>query len=269
MSGLVVRGAEVRAGERAIVSAASFAAPAGTMTALLGPNGAGKSTLLGALIGQRRLETGTVTFDSADLPAMRSAERAKLVAYVEQSATTTERLTVRDVVALGRVPFQSTWQGAPSSKDEAIVDTAMRELNLMDFAKRLYQTMSGGEQQRVQIARSLAQEPKLLLLDETSSHLDIEAQLTTLGLLRRRARAGATVVLAMHDLNLAARYCDRLVVMKGGTVVAEGPPTGVLTPDLLLDVYGVHASIVHLPGNPMPLVVYDRARDEASMPDSG
>ncbi len=269
MSGLVVRNAEVRAGGRSIVSAAGFTAPAGVMTALLGPNGAGKSTLITALIGQRKLETGTVAFDDADLPAMRASDRAKLCAYVEQQATTPERLTVRDVVALGRVPFQSTWQSTPSADDETIVDTSIHDLGLTAFAARLYHTLSGGEQQRVQIARALAQQPKLLLLDEPTSHLDIEAQLTTLNLLRRRARAGCTVVLAMHDLNLAARYCDHLVVMKSGTVVAEGLPADVLTPELLLDVYGVHASIVRLPGNPLPLVVYDRARDEAETPDSG
>jgi iron complex transport system ATP-binding protein len=269
MSGLVVRDAEVRAGGRAIVSAAGFTAPPSAMTALLGPNGAGKSTLLGALIGLRKLETGAVRFDDADLSAMRAADRAKLCAYVEQSATTPERLTVQDVVALGRVPFQSTWQPAPTAQDDAIVANAISALNLNDFAARLFDTLSGGEQQRVQIARALAQQPKLLLLDEPTSHLDIEAQLTTLNLLRRHARAGCTVVLAMHDLNLAARYCDHLVVMKAGTVVAEGPPTDVLTPELLLDVYGVHASIVRLPGNPLPLVVYDRARGEAEMPDSG
>jgi len=269
MSGLVVRNAEVRAGGRAIVSAAGFTAAAGTMTALLGPNGAGKSTLIGALIGLRKLEAGTATFDGADLPGMRSAERAKFCAYVEQQASTPERLTVRDVVALGRVPFQSAWQSAPSSEDEAIVDEAIAALKLRAFATRLYQTLSGGEQQRVQLARALAQQPKLLLLDEPTSHLDIEAQLTTLDLLRRRSRAGCTVVVALHDLNLAARYCDHLVVMKAGTVVAEGAPDAVLTPELLLDVYGVHASIVRLPGNPLPLVVYDRARDGAEAPNSG
>ena len=263
MSGLVVRNAEVRAGGRAIVSAAGFTAPAGTMTALLGPNGAGKSTLLGSLIGLRKLETGTVSFDDTDLLGMRSTDRAKLCAYVEQQAATPERLTVRDVVGLGRVPFQSTWQSGPSAEDEAIVDGAIRALHLTAFATRLYQTLSGGEQQRVQLARALAQEPRLLLLDEPTSHLDIEAQLTTLDLLRRRSREGCTVVVALHDLNLAARYCDHLVVMKAGTVVAQGRPDEVLTPELLLDVYGVHASIVRLPGNPLPLVVYDRGRDEA------
>ena len=159
MSGLVVRNAEVRAGGRAIVSAAGFTAAAGTVTALLGPNGAGKSTLLGALIGLRKLEAGTAAFDGADLPGMRSAERAKLCAYVEQQASTPERLTVRDVVALGRVPFQSALQSAPSTEDEAIVDEAIAALNLRPFATRLYQTLSGGEQQRVQLARVLAQIP--------------------------------------------------------------------------------------------------------------
>lgn len=241
----------------------------GKIHAIIGPNSAGKSTLLGALLGLRKLESGQVSFDGADLPGMRSAERARLCAYVEQSATTPERLTVRDVVALGRVPFQSTWQSASTAEDDAVVADAIDALNLAAFASRLYQTLSGGEQQRVQVARALAQQPKLLLLDEPTSHLDIEAQLTTLNLLRRRAHAGCTVVLAMHDLNLAARYCDHLVAMKDGTVVAEGSAADVLTPGLLLDVYGVHASIVHVPGNPLPLVVYDRARGEAETPDSG
>lgn len=269
MSGLVVINAEVRAGERTIVSAATCRAPAGAMTALLGPNGAGKSTLIGAILGLRRLQAGTVTFEGTDLPYLRAADRARFCAYVEQSTTTTERLLVRDVVALGRVPFQSAWQPEPSPKDDAIVDAALRALNLTGFATRLYETLSGGEQQRVQIARALAQQPSLLLLDEPTSHLDIEAQLTTLELLRRRAREGCSVLLAMHDLNLAARYCDHLVVMKAGTVVAEGRPGDVLTPELLLEVYGVHASIVQVPGSATPLVVYDRARDAVSPPNSG
>lgn len=213
------------------------------MTALIGPNGAGKSTLLTALIGLRRLSAGSVTFGGHDLVAMPAAERAKLCAYVEQSAATPERLTVRDVVGLGRIPFQSTWQTSLTGDDGALVAAALDALSMSGFAQRLYHTLSGGEQQRVQMARALAQEPKLLLLDEPTSHLDIEAQLLALDVLRDRARAGCTVLLAMHDLNLAARFCDHLVVLKGGHVVAEGAPSDVLTPERLLDVYGVHATI--------------------------
>jgi iron complex transport system ATP-binding protein len=259
MTGLVVRDALVRVGERAILDGASLTAPGGAVTGLIGPNGAGKSTLISAILGLRRLSFGTIAFDDADVPGMKPAERARLCASVEQFASTTERLTVRDVVSLGRLPFQSTWQSTPTPDDDAIVAAAIKRLGLVAFAERLYHTLSGGEQQRVQIARALAQQPRLLLLDEPTSHLDIQAQLLVLELLRQQAGQGCTVLLVMHDLNLAARYCDHLIVMLAGQVVAEGAPADILTAELLLEVYGVHASVVRLPGSAHPLVVYDRA----------
>lgn len=269
MSGLVVQGLVVRAGNRALVSDAGFVAASGTVTALLGPNGAGKSTLLAAILGLRTRSAGTVQFDDADLLALHWAERARVAAYVEQAVTTSERLTVRDVVALGRLPFQSPWQAARTPDDERIIDAAIADLHLFSFVGRHYHTLSGGEQQRVQIARSLAQQPRLLLLDEPTSHLDIEAQLLTLEMLRRRARSGTTVVLAMHDLNLAARYCDQVVVLKAGRVVGKGPPADVLTPSLLLDVYAVHASIVTASSQPIPIIVYDRPSAAGEHSESG
>jgi len=117
--------------------------------------------------------------------------------------------------------------------------------------------LSGGEQQRVQIARALAQQPRLLLLDEPTSHLDIHAQLVTLDLMARRARAGATILLALHDLNLAAAFCDSLVVLHAGRVIAAGPPEQVLTPALLRQVYGVDATLLRHPISGRPLIAYD------------
>lgn len=263
MSGLVVAGASVAVGGRAILDRVSFTAPAGAVTGLIGPNGAGKSTLIAAVLGQRRLTSGAIAFDRADLPPLRASERARFCASVAQFAFTSERLSVQDVVALGRVPFQSDWQAAPTTGDAAIVSSALGQLGMAAFAGRLYHTLSGGEQQRVQIARALAQEPRLLLLDEPTSHLDIQAQLLVLDVVRRSAQAGCTVVVALHDLNLAARSCDHLVVLQEGKVVAEGPPAAVLSADLLLRVYGVHATIVSLPGSTQPLVVYDRAAQSA------
>jgi iron complex transport system ATP-binding protein len=260
MSRLAVRSVDLRAGGRTIVSSASFSAASGSMTGVIGPNGAGKSTLLASLVGLRAPAAGTIQFEGTDLVAIPASERARICAYVEQSATTSERLTVKDVAALGRVPHQPAWQSRPSAHDEIVIADAITALQLSGFVDRLYQTLSGGEQQRVQLARALAQEPRLLVLDEPTSHLDIEAQLTTLELLSQRAAIGCTVVMALHDLNLAARYCDHLVVMKDGTVVAEGSPRDVLTSRLLLEVYGVYASIVDLPDSPTPLVVYHRAR---------
>lgn len=268
MTGLVVRGATVRAGDRDILAGVDLSAPPGTITGLVGPNGAGKSTLISATLALRSLASGTILFDGADLPRMRARDRAKLCAYVEQFATTEDRLRARDVVALGRVPFQPDWQAVPSTADASIVDAALAETGTTAFATRLYHTLSGGERQRVQIARALAQQPRLLLLDEPTSHLDIQAQLQVLDVLHRRARAGCTVLLAIHDLNLAARYCGHLVAMKGGAVVAEGTPAAVLTPEILSDVYGVTATVVQLPGSQHLTVTYERPMgDSTAKPD--
>ena len=259
-AGLQARNVEVHRGGQAILSAVDFAAAPGQITGLIGPNGAGKSTLLGAVLGLVPLSAGTVTFDGVDLLAMPRRSRAQLAALVEQSATTDERLAVRDVVALGRIPFQTVWQSTPSPADRAQIHAALAAVGMAPFADRLYPTLSGGEQQRVQIARALAQEPQLLLLDEPTSHLDIHAQLTTLHLLRQRAQAGATVVIALHDINLAASFCDTLVVLHGGRQVASGPPDQVLTPALLHDVYGVAATILRHPATGHTLIAYDLPR---------
>src|SRR5690606_6667144 len=186
-----------------------------------------------------------VRFEGQDLMAMTRRDRARLAAFVEQSANTEERLSVRDVVALGRIPFQSALASANGAEDQAVIAAALAETGMTAFAARRFDTLSGGEQQRVHIARALAQTPHLLLLDEPTSHLDISAQLQLLALLRRKAMAGTTVLLALHDLNLAARFCDHLVVLKAGTLAAEGAPARVLDPALLHHVYGVRARLLH------------------------
>ena len=255
-TGLTVGDIRVRLGNQPILDGVDLAAPAGQLTGLIGPNGAGKSTLLRAILGLVPA-TGTVTFDGTDLLAMPRRARARLAAFVEQSSDSDARLSAREVAMLGRIPFQSVWQAAPSPEDEAQVDAALAAVDMTAFADRLYQTLSGGEQQRVQIARALAQQPRLLLLDEPTSHLDLHAQLATLDLLRRHAQAGATVLLALHDLNLAAAFCDSLVVLQGGRPAASGTPDQVLTPALLRTVYGVDATIVRHPRDGRPLIAYD------------
>ena len=255
-TGLAIGDIRVRLGNQPILDGVDLAAPAGQLTGLIGPNGAGKSTLLRAILGLVPA-TGTVTFDGTDLLAMPRRARARLAAFVEQSCDSDARLSAREVAMLGRIPFQSVWQAAPSPEDEAQVDAALAAVDMTAFADRLYQTLSGGEQQRVQIARALAQQPRLLLLDEPTSHLDLHAQLATLDLLRRHARAGATVLLALHDLNLAAAFCDSLVVLQGGRPAASGTPDQVLTPALLRTVYGVDATIVRHPRDGRPLIAYD------------
>lgn len=256
-AGLSVRGVTVRQGAQTILDGVDLTAEPGTVTGLIGPNGAGKSTLLRAVLGLTPLTSGTVAFDNADLLAMHRRSRAQFTAFVEQSGTTDARLTAREVVLLGRIPFQTVWQVSPSPDDANIVDAALASVDMTAFADRLYHTLSGGEQQRIQVARSLAQQPRLLLLDEPTSHLDVHAQLATLGLLRQRARAGATVLLALHDLNLAAGFCDSLIVLHNGKQVAAGTPDQVLTPALLRSVYGVDVAVLRHPGNGRPLIAYD------------
>lgn len=260
---LRVQNLSVQKANKAILSDVSFSAPAGAVTGLIGPNGAGKSTLLQSLLGLTAA-TGTAHFADHDLPRMHRRDRARLVAYVEQSASTEERLSVRDVVALGRIPFEPAWQAEPSPEDQAIIAGALSETGMTVFANRRFSTLSGGEQQRVHLARALAQEPHLLLLDEPTSHLDIRAQLQLLALFRQKAETGTTVVLALHDLNLASRYCDHLVVLDGGRCVAEGPPHIVLTPALMLSVYGVYAHLGDSNDPHKPLIIFD---DAAPNPD--
>lgn len=254
MSLLSVANLTVTVDGRALVDDVALSATG--MTALIGPNGAGKSTLLRTIVGLKTPSAGHLTFDGADLLTMRRRDRARLVAFVEQSAGTDERLTVLDVVGLGRIPFQ-TLLDAQSAHDAAVVRQALSEVGLSHMADRQYATLSGGEQQRVQLARALAQQPRLLILDEPTSHLDISAQMLVLELLRSKARQGLTVLLALHDLNLAATYCDTINVMSGGRLEAHGSPDAVLTPALLRRVYDVNATLLNHPQSGRPVIVYE------------
>jgi iron complex transport system ATP-binding protein len=255
---LLVEQMTVRKGGKTILNDVSFTAPDGKITGLIGPNGAGKSTLLTAILGLSSA-TGTACFRGQDLLTMSRRARAQCTAYVEQSASTEERLTVREVVALGRIPFEAAWQAEPGPGDAAIIDAVLAQTGIAGFAGRRYSTLSGGEQQRVQVARALAQTPRLLLLDEPTSHLDIRAQLQLLELLRQRALRGMTIVLALHDLNHAMRFCDHLVVLKAGGVAANGSPEAVLTSALLRDVYGVHARVLAGDDASPATIVFDEA----------
>lgn len=256
-TGIQFDAVRVCAGQSTLLDGVSCRAHAGRLTGLIGPNGAGKSTLMRAALGLVPLANGRISFDGQDLPGMPRRARAQMSAFVEQSGSAEVHLGAREVAALGRIPFQSVWQSVPSPDDDAAVDTALAAVGMSGFAERHYHTLSGGEQQRLQVARALAQQPRLLILDEPTNHLDVHAQLSILGLLRRLAQSGATVLLALHDLNLAAAFCDDLVVLHHGRLVAEGAPEAVLTPALLRDVYAVEASLLRHPGTGRPMIAYD------------
>jgi len=214
-------------------------APDGKITGLLGPNGSGKTSLLRLLAGLRRPDKGAVYYDHTCLREMERRALARRLAVVEQDVSTHDNVRVRQVVELGRTPFRGRFD-ALTTRDHQIVDAAMVRANIADKGHRNWHTLSGGEKQRTQLARALAQEPREILLDEPTNHLDIRHQLELLDLL---SRLSATCVIALHDLNLAARYCDHLVLLDRARVVAAGTPEAILTSELIGSVYGVEAAI--------------------------
>ncbi|MEU1016593.1 ABC transporter ATP-binding protein [Streptomyces sp. NPDC005898] len=222
----------------------SLAPPPGATVGLLGPNGSGKSTLLRLLAGVLAPAAGVVTLDGRPLADTPRRAVARRIAVVEQHASTQVELTVRDVVRLGRVPHRRAWS-APTPEDERAVREALEHTGLTERAAQSWHTLSGGERQRVQIARALAQEPRELLLDEPTNHLDVQHQLELLALI---AELPLTSVIALHDLNLAAMYCDHVLILKEGTAYAAGTPAEVITEQLIAEVYGVRAVVT--PGDP-------------------
>ena len=224
---------------RLILDGVGIAPVPGTTVGLLGPNGSGKSTLLRLLSGVLSPASGVVTLDGSPLADLGRRDIARRVAVVEQQTDTQVELTVLDVVRLGRTPHRRAWTPA-SPADEQAVHDALARTGLTGLARQSWHTLSGGERQRVQIARALAQEPRELLLDEPTNHLDIQHQLDLLTLV---TSLPVTSVVALHDLNLAAMYCDQLVVLREGRVVACGRPGDVLTEELIAEVYGVRAAV--------------------------
>ncbi|MDR3517122.1 MAG: ABC transporter ATP-binding protein [Azospirillaceae bacterium] len=211
----------------------------GTTLGLLGPNGSGKSSLL-RLIGRlRRVASGVVLLGQVDVATLSRNAIARRVALVEQQAMTEAQITISDVVRLGRTPHRgplSPWNPG----DTAAVEDALLQVGLADKRDRLWHTLSGGERQRTQIARALAQTPRELLLDEPTNHLDIHHQLEILALV---SRLPATSIIALHDLNLAAMFCDAIAVLQQGRVVCAGTPEEVLTVAMIRDVFGVKAHV--------------------------
>lgn len=227
----------------------------GTVTAVIGPNGCGKSTLLRALGRLLPARQGQVLLDGKRIDRYPTREVAKLLGLLPQTPLAPDGLSVADLVARGRHPHQ-TWYRQWSHDDEAAVNEALRWTNMTDFAERTVDTLSGGQRQRAWISMALAQGTDLLLLDEPTTFLDLAHQIDVLDLVERlHHEMGRTVVMVLHDLNLAARYAQRLVAMKEGRIVAAGPPAEVLTEQLLRTVFDLDAQIMTDPVAGTPLVV--------------
>lgn len=229
-------------GRRTVLHGVDLHARRGELLGLLGPNGSGKSTLIKSVARIHRPTSGRLRWDgTVDLPRLSRRQLARLVAYVPQAIDVSFDLDVREAVVLGRTPY---FGARPSAEDWRQVDRAIALLGLEDLVGRQVSRLSGGQAQRVLIARSVAQQPSILLLDEPTSALDIRYQLQTLQLARRIARTeGVAAVIAIHDLNQAARFCDSIALLRAGRVVAHGRPADVLTAERVEDVYGIRAEV--------------------------
>ena len=230
-------------GTKVIVDDVCLNIRSGEFFGLIGPNGSGKTTLISLIAGIRSPYAGEVFLDGSPLRSFSRRAIARNIALVEQNATTAERITVRQAVELGRTPYLnalSPW----SEKDEQIVLSSLDKVGMSSFSKRDWHTLSGGERQRLHIARALAQEPEILLLDEPTNHLDIQHQINLLDLVRSQ---NTTVIAALHDLNHAAMFCDRIGMMQEGKLIAVGSPQEILTPERIRSVFCVSSNVEHCP----------------------
>ena len=241
-------------GQKIIVDNVSLKAEPGKMLGLLGPNGSGKSSLLRLLAGLRKPHSGVVTLDGRPLGEIKRGAIARRVALVEQHANTESNVKVRDVVKLGRIPHHPPL-GGWTKADDAVVDGALARVGMSERHEQYWQSLSGGERQRVHIARALAQAPSEMLLDEPTNHLDIQHQVE---LLRLISDISLTSIIAIHDLNHAAMFCDHLVVLDKGQMVAHGTPEAVLTEALLREVFRVEARVEASPHHGRPHIQYMR-----------
>ncbi|MFI1866777.1 ABC transporter ATP-binding protein [Streptomyces jumonjinensis] len=249
---LTLDGVGYETGGRTLLHGVALEARPGETVGLVGPNGSGKTTLLRCVYGALRPTAGSLRLDGGDLLALGPRARARRVASVPQDNPGEFELTVREIVAMGRAPHKRFWE-PDTAQDASAVDAALARLGIADLAERAFPSLSGGERQRALVARALVQRPSLLILDEPTNHLDIRYQLEILGLIRDLDTTG---LLALHDLNLAAYYCDRLYVLKAGRVAASGTPKEVLTPELLAEIYGVDAEIAVHPATGAPVITY-------------
>ncbi len=233
----------------------SVALPDGKVTAIVGPNACGKSTLLRSLARLQPAGRGQVILDGKDIAKENSKSVAKRLAILSQSPIAPEGLSIRDLVLRGRTPHQSAWRQY-SREDAAAVDHALEVTGLVPLADRALDTLSGGQRQRAWIAMALAQDTQILLLDEPTTYLDLPHQIELLQLVRDLNRhTGRTVAMVLHDINLAARYCDHVIALKGGVVQSQGPVDEVITERLMAEVFDLSCTIIADPNHGTPHVI--------------
>ena len=248
MSALAARGLRVVLGGREVVRDATLRLAPGELVALLGSNGAGKTTLLRAILGLTGRSAGAVRVGDADPARLSAAERARRIAYLPQARPLAWPLRVRDVVALGRFAYGAS-PGRLRGADAAAVERALADANLEELAERRCDTLSGGELSRTHVARAMAAQAPILIADEPTAALDPLHQHQVMALIRACVDAGDGALVVLHEGALAARFADRLLWMREGRIVADGPPELTLTPERFAEVYGVRAAVRRLDGH--------------------
>ncbi|WP_127531728.1 ABC transporter ATP-binding protein [Paenibacillus kobensis] len=236
------------------------------MYGIIGPNGAGKTTLLRLLSGVDRPTEGEVLLDGKPISAIARKQLARTVAVVQQGGLPPVGYSVRDTVALGRYPYQG-WFGDEKEDAGPLIDEALLRMELMHLSDRRLDSLSGGERQRVALAQMMVQNPRVMLLDEPTTYLDIGFQLQLLDIvLEWQRERGMIVIAVLHDLNLASLYCDEMIVMKNGMMYASGSPKQIVTSELVRSVYGAEADVIEHPDGGAPQIVLRRSGAKRSTP---
>jgi iron complex transport system ATP-binding protein len=243
-----IRDVSIELGGRRVVDRVSLEVPEGGRLALLGPNGSGKSTLLRSLYRLHRPASGTIHIGGDDLWRLGARAAAQRIAVVAQEGGSEHDLTAFQVVMLGRVPHQRGF-GADSPADLTAAEAALAKVDAAALADRPFAILSGGEKQRILLARAITQDCPVLVLDEPTNHLDVTFQLELMQIV---ADLGLTTIAALHDLNLAVEYCDRVAVLQEGRLIADGEPDAVLTADLIADAFAVRADRLTNPATGRP-----------------
>ncbi len=260
MSTLAAHDLNVALDDTPILHGVDFTLEAGETIGIIGPNGAGKTTLLRALAGLIPRLGGTISIDGDNVETLGPNLRARRVAYLGQDGASGWAVTTETLVGLGRLPHMGPWRG-PTDADRTAIARALDACDVSHLALRPVNRLSGGERARVMLARALAVEPDFLLADEPVAGLDPAHGLQVMETLTGRAATGTGIAIVVHDLTVAARYCQRLVLLHEGRVAAEGSPDKVLTPENLMAYYGIHAHAGHADGKPfiVPLARVDKA----------
>jgi iron complex transport system ATP-binding protein len=252
---LKIQSLSVSYGTRRILHDVSLDVQSGEVIAMIGPNGAGKSTLIRAVSGVIPIESGTVHTNGNDFVSLSTLQRARYVATVPQAVSLPPAFTVWETVLFGRTPYLN-FLGQLSKKDEDITRHSLERVSALPFVDRRVGELSGGEQQRVLLARALCQSTPILLLDEPTAHLDLQYQVSLLELVRELAQKdNLAVLIALHDLNLAAHYADRIALMVAGSIKAMGKPKEVLQPELIAEAYCLPVKVIPHPFLDIPLVL--------------